>query len=127
VTNGTWNATLDLSGVQTGSYRLAAADGRASDSVAVTVAEDVTAGPDPTASESTPAEGSTTADAASTPTDAATATTESEPRGGVTTAAASSPTTSTTFPGFGVSVGLGAVVVVVTALVVGSWSQRRRR
>jgi hypothetical protein len=127
VTNGTWNATLDLSGVQTGSYRLAAADGRASDSVAVTVAEDVTPGPDPTASESTPAEGSTTADAASTPTDAATATTESEPRGGVTTAAASSPTTSTTFPGFGVSVGLGAVVVVVTALVVGSWSQRRRR
>ena len=131
VTNGTWNATLDLSEARTGSYRLAADAGTASDSVAVTVTEDVTPGPNPTARASTPAEGPTTGDAASATADAATATAtavESETRAGQTTAATATPSsTSTTFPGFGVGAGVGAVVVVGTALVVGSWRRRRGR
>ncbi|WP_318569154.1 hypothetical protein [Salinigranum marinum] len=135
VTNGTWNATLDLSGVQTGSYRLAADDGAARDSAAVTVAEDVTPGSNSAAGGSTPAEVSTTGEATSTPAGAtstpagAATTTESEARTGptTTTAATASSTSSTRFPGLGVGSGIGAVVIVVTALAVRSWRPRRRR
>ena len=127
VTNGTWNATLDLSGVEAGSYRLAAADGTARDSFAVPVADDVAAGPAQTTREPTPTEGSAAGDAASTTADAAATRTETEERTTTTATATSPSTTSTTFPGLGVGAGIGAAVVVVTTLVVRSWRQRRRR
>jgi hypothetical protein len=111
VTNGSWNATLDLAGVSPGTYRLVADDGRASDSLAVTLTgRTPSATPSPTP-RSTPGEGeSTTAGGSS----AVPGTTTSPP---AVTAPASESTT-TRFPGFGPPVAVAAVgsVLVVLAL-----------
>ncbi|WP_192918648.1 hypothetical protein [Salinigranum salinum] len=113
VTNGTWNVTLDLSGVSPGTYRLTADTAEASDSVAVAVVSR-TATPSsrtPTASEPTTGDESDPG-RDSTPSEASTPTSTSTSASPATDAA----TTSTRFPGFGPVVAGCALALVVVAL-----------
>jgi hypothetical protein len=114
VTNGTWNATLDLSDVSPGTYRLTADTAEASDSVAVAVVSR-TATPSPgtpTASEPTTGDESDRG-RNSTSTEAPTPTTTPAPASTATDTA----TTSTRFPGFSPVVAGCALALVAIVLV----------
>ncbi|WP_380675242.1 hypothetical protein [Salinigranum sp. GCM10025319] len=128
VTNGTWNATLDLSAVGTGSYRLAATDGERRDSLAVTVSEEASRPGNATGSsgsgdgasnESTPVEEATPAETPGTATDASDST--------ATTTSGTTGTTSTEFPGLGAAASLGALAVVLGVLALRARLGRSRR
>jgi hypothetical protein len=116
VSNGSWNATLDLTGVPPGSYRLVVDDGRASDSLTVTLAR-WTPSATPSTTRSTSVEGEPTATDVSS--ELLTTTTSPSP---ATTAEADA--TTTRFPGFGPS---GAVAAAVIVLVVLALRSRRPR
>lgn len=120
VTNGNWNATIDLAGVSPGSYRLVADDGRTSDSLAVTLAERTPSATPSTTTRSTPAEGElTTADTSS-----EVLVTTTAPPPATTTGSGS---TTTRFPGFGPSavvVAAGFVLVVFASRSRGSDGRR---
>lgn len=106
VTNGTWNATLDVGGVEPGTYRLLAEtpSTRASQAVVVRAA---TATPRTTtaASEQQTSDGAQTASEA-----AASGMAATSPQ---STAATEQSTTDTRLPGFGVGAVVGALALVV--------------
>jgi hypothetical protein len=111
VTNGTWNATLDLDGVEPGTYRLLAEtpSTRASQAVVARTAPSTTRTTTTAASERQTSDGAltTTSDASVNGVTAA----SQQP-----TAAAEQSTTDTRFPGFGVGAVASALALVVVWL-----------
>ena len=117
VTNGTWNATLDLSDVPTGTYQLSAETATVRESRRLTVT--TTGGASSTSgSTGTPSEEVAETTATDTPSDAppteTTKTTEPVEQTGAT---GGQSTTDTQLPGFGGGSVLGALTLVVAALV----------
>lgn len=123
VTNGTWNATLDLTGVEPGTYRLSAETATTRASREVTVRSTTSASGTTTSNGAQSSDGTTTASngaqSGATATTAATDTSASGLTGTSpqSTVADDRPTTATRFPGLGAVAVVGALALVVLGLV----------
>ncbi|AUV83053.1 hypothetical protein C2R22_16535 [Salinigranum rubrum] len=123
VTNGTWNATLDLTGVEPGTYRLSAGTATTRASQEVTVRSPASASGTATSNGEQSSDGTTPssneAQSRATATTTATDTSSSEPAGTSPGSAATDDgsTTATRFPGLGAVPVVGALALVVLGLV----------